>query len=65
MTVPTERYTAWAAGFVMPVMTWLMLATATGVGTSASGATSRDVRAAAMTKPMPLMKSATLITNSH
>ena len=43
----------------------LMLATATGAGTWGSGAASRDVGAAAMTKPTPLMKSATLTTNSH
>ena len=52
---------------VMPLITCLMVATGSGVGMSAAAAVgvSREVRAAAMTKPMPLMNSNTLTTNNH
>ena len=65
MMVPTALYTTVAAGSVIPFMICATLATGTGAGASTAGGASRDVRAAAMTNPIPLMKSATLTRKSH
>ena len=64
--VLTESHTLAAAGITMPAMICLPLATG-GIAGAATGAVASagPVRALAMMKPMPEMKSAMLTRNSQ